>query len=154
MADDLHYVPGDNYLLCDITGFKIRRSKARLQWDNIATFGSHWSPRQPQDLVQAVRDEQYVSLSRPRQQNRFTVLATYVTVPSPAGATALTVASAVGFTVGDQCQVVLDNGNLFVFMLASVSGSTLGWTGQGLPWGVGGGFGDPLENQVLDLSRA
>ena len=97
MADDLRFNPGDNYLLDDISGFKIRRSKARLQWDNIATSGSRWSPRQPQDLVQAVRDEQYVSLSRPRQQNRFTILGTSVTAPSAAGSTSLTVQSTVGF---------------------------------------------------------
>ena len=153
MADDLRFNPGDNYLLDDISGFKIRRSKARLQWDNIATSGSRWSPRQPQDLVQAVRDEQYVSLSRPRQQNRFTILGTSVTAPSAAGSTSLTVQSTVGFQVGDNCQVVLDNGNIFLFTLANIAGYVLSWTAPPLPSGVGGTFGDPLENAVTDLSR-
>ena len=30
MADDKHYIGGDNYILDDLSGFKIRRSKTRV----------------------------------------------------------------------------------------------------------------------------
>lgn len=45
MADDRHYRGGDNYLLDDNTGFKIRASKARVQWNSIV-------PQLLEDVVQ------------------------------------------------------------------------------------------------------
>jgi len=152
MADDKHFVGGQNYCLDDFSGFKIRNTQGRMQWDNVFTKPPHWSPRQPQDLTQGVRDDQTVAIARPRQKNQFTIVGTYVTEPSTAGATSITVASTVGFNVGDLCQVVLDNGNPFQFVLASYAGNVLSWTGAGLPGTVGTSFGSPIENAVTDFT--
>ena len=152
MVNDRLYIPGDNYIIDDNLGRKVRASKVRLQWNNIATTGSHWNPRQPQDMVVAVRDEQIVALNRPRQPNQFTVVATVVTAFAAAGALAITVQSAVGFAIGNLVQVMLDRGDPFIFTLGSVTGNVLGWSGRGLPGTVGGNLGDPLENQVLNIT--
>lgn len=150
MAHDRFYRGGDNYLLDDNTGFKIRASVARLQWDNIATTGHAWSPRQPQDLVQAVRDEQIVALARPRQPNQFTVLGTYVVAPSLAGASAIEVASSAGFTNGMGILIMLDSGVNFQTSVDSTSGATINITGT-LPFSVGALYGAPIENAVIAL---
>lgn len=152
MANDRWYNPGDNYFLDDNTGFKVRASKARLQWNNIATSGSHWNPRQPQDLVVAVRDEQIAALVRPRQPNIFVITGTVVTAFAPQESTSIVVDSTVGFSPGNRVQVMLDQGAPFQFTLVTVSGNTLSWSGAGLPGTVGGMFGDPIENSVINLT--
>ena len=83
MADDLWYNPGDNYLLDDISGLKIRASRARMipggQTGKLMVSPSRWEPQQPQDFVQGVRDEQVVAIARPRQQNQFVLVGGQVT---------------------------------------------------------------------------
>jgi hypothetical protein len=152
MADDRHYKPGDWYFLDDRSGFKVRSSKARLQWDNVMTSGTHWNPRQPQDMVQGVLDPQAVPWTRSRQVNQFTVLATWVTAFAARGATSLSVNATVGFQVGDLCQVPLDNGNIYQFSVTGISGNVLQFAAPGLPSGCGGTFADPLENTVVDIT--
>lgn len=154
MADDRRYKGGDNYFLDDNTGFKVRASRAMIQWDNVATTKGPFSPRQPQDLVTGVPDEQAAWLLRPRQVNQFTVVATFVTAGAQPGALTLTVASTQGFVAGDLCQVMLDSGDPFTFTLGSLTATTLSWASPPLPSGVGLAFGAPLENQVVDLTRS
>lgn len=155
MADDRHYVPGDNYLIDDLSGMKIRRSRARIipagQTGQLAVAPERWEAQHPQDLVQGVVDDQSVPLARPRQANQFTVTASYVVAFADRGSLSMDVESTVGFQIGDRCQVPLDSGDPFVFVVGSVSGNTLAWASPPLPGTVGGKFGSPLENQVLDL---
>jgi hypothetical protein len=151
MADDRHYVQGTWYFLDDWSGFKTRSSKARLQWDNVMTSGSKFSPRQSQDLVQGVLDPQAVPWSRSRQVNQFTALATWVTTFAGAGSTSLSVNATVGFQVGDLCQVPLDNGDLFQFTVSGIAGAVLSFASP-LPSGCAGPFADPLEPTVIDIT--
>lgn len=156
MADDRHYVGGDNYILDDLSGFKIRVSKAMQipggQTGFLWVAPARWEPQQPQDFVQGVRDDQTVAVARPRQVNRFTIVGGQVSAAAASGATALVLDSVAGFVVGSLCQVVLDNGNIFRFTVTSIAGTTLSFAAQPLPSGVGGSFGDPLENAVIQIS--
>ncbi len=153
MGTRLRYKGGDWYQIDDISGFPIRASEGRIQWDNLIAAGGRFSSRQPQDLVTGGRDDQAVPIPRPRQQNQFTVVATYVTAPAARGATTLSVASTVGFSVGNIAQVVTDYGEPFNFTISAIVGSQLQWTGAGLPSSVAlSGLGDPPENQVINLS--
>jgi hypothetical protein len=155
MADDRHYVPGDWYFLDDRTGFKTRAARAKLRWDGVMTSGTHWDPRQPQDMVQGVRDEQAPPWTRTRQRNQFTVVASYVTALSARGSHSMTIQSSQGFSLGDLCQVPLDgSGNLFQFRISAIAGNVISWAAPGLPGTVGGTFGDPLENQVFDITAS
>lgn len=51
------YKPGDWYIICDYSGFKIRRSEARRTWDGYLVRKDFWEPRQPQDFVRGRRDK-------------------------------------------------------------------------------------------------
>jgi hypothetical protein len=150
MTDDLHYVPGDNYLIDDISGFKVRASKARMQWDGLMAAGSRFSPRQPQDLVTGVPDDQTVAIARPRQVNQFTALATFINAPCAAGTNVLNVDSTVGWQVGYKAMVMLDSGVNFTAAVSSIGAGTL-QIASPLPGNAGVTFGDPLENTVVGL---
>lgn len=158
MADDRWYNPGDNYLLDDFSGFKIRASRsARVpggQTGGAQVDVKRWEPQQPQDFVRGVADDQQPAILRPRQANRFVVVGTSVSAFSPAQSTSLQVYSTEGFVVGAICQVPLDNGNLFNFTLTGIGSDELIFLGQPLPWGVGGSFADPLQNSVLQIAGA
>lgn len=121
MADDLHYVPGDFYRVCDISGFKIRNGRTRKEWNNLIVWDRVWEARQPQDFVKGVIDDQTVPEPRPRQPNVFLgFLTTTTTANAPLGTTALSVASTARMQNGDTVQVMLDNG---VFFKTTISGS-------------------------------
>jgi hypothetical protein len=156
MSNDLWYNPGDNYILDDLSGFKIRTSRAKMipggQTGHLLVAPERWEPQQPQDFVIGVRDDPTPRASRPRQTNEFVIVGTSVAAFSPAQSTSMTVDSAVGFAVGNLCQVVLDSGDVFNFTLTGVGGAVLSFAGQPLPSGVGGSFSDPLENAVINLS--
>lgn len=152
MADDKFYRMGDYYQLDDNSGFKVRSSRTRIQWNNIVTIPQHFNPRQPQDLVTGVRDDQTVPMPRPRQKNMFTIVGTQVAAPAARGANAFEVQSTVGFNPGDLIQVMLDSGVPFQFTLEGIAGNVMFWSGPGLPGTVGLLYGDPIENAVIDLT--
>lgn len=149
---DKWYKPGDYYVIDDIRGYKVRASHARLQWNNLLTAGSSFSPRQPQDLVVGVVDDQSVPLPRPRQPNRFTIVGTQVIAPAQIGDLSVTVESTEGFAVADRVQIMLDSGVPFQVVLSAVSSYALSWASPGLPSTVGVLYGDPPENAVINLS--
>ena len=138
MADDRHYVPGDNYLLDDLSGFKIRVSRSRRipggQTGGAQVDISRWEPQQSQDFVRGVPDNQNAAILRPRQANQFTVVGTWVTAPSARLTDEITVDSVSGFVAGE----------------VSLSGLTMTLLSV-LPESVGGSYGDPIENMVLQL---
>ncbi len=154
MADDRHYVGGDNYLIDDLSGFKIRASRARMipggQTGFLYVDPKRWEPQQPQDFVQVVRDDQTVAVARPRQQNRFVILGTSVVAPSPRGSSTIIVASARGFAPAMTLQIMLDVGENFIVALASIAGNMFTLAAP-LPSSVGTALGDPIENSVIAL---
>lgn len=152
MADDRHYVPGDNYILDDLSGFKIRARKARIipggQTGKLAVAPARWEPQQPQDFVRGVRDDQTVALSRPRQVNQFVLIGTTIAGPSARGSQSITVASSAGFVPGNAVQIMLDSGVNFFVAIAAISGNV--WTiASPLPFSVGSLYGDPIENLII-----
>lgn len=156
MADDRHYVGGDYYQLDDLSGFKIRASRSRKipggQTGSLIVAPEHWEPQQPQDFVRGVVDDQTVPEPRTRQTNQFMVVASYVVAPSARLATTIEVQSTVGFTVGDNLQIMLDNGTNFFASASAIVGNVITLSAA-LPGSVGStAFGDPLENTVIDLS--
>jgi hypothetical protein len=155
MADDRHYVGGDNYLLDDLSGFKIRASRAKRipggQTGNLMVDPKRWEEQQPQDFVRGIPDMQNADILRPRQQDQFTVVGSNIAAPSLRGQTNITVASARGFTEGMQIQIMLDNGENFVTTLMTITGLVFGLAAP-LPFSVGLLYGDPPENLVLALT--
>lgn len=153
MARDLHYIPGSNYILDDISGFKIRVEDARMipggQTGNLYVAASRWEDQQPQDFVTGVMDEQAVQVARSRQPNQFVVLGTYVTAFSARLTSTITVDSAVGFLPGMLLLIMLDSGENYRTLLSSIANNVFTLT-TALPANVGGdGLGSPIENSVL-----
>lgn len=66
-----HYRPGDYLIICDQCGQWEYASRAKLQWNNLFTCPTCYEPRQPQDFVRGLYDEQRVSIARPRQADVF-----------------------------------------------------------------------------------
>lgn len=157
MADDRHYVGGDNYILDDLSGFKIRASRARIIPGGItgglAVAPERWEPEQPQDFVTGVRDDQTVALNRSRQKNQFVIVGTYVVAPSPAQSNTIQVDSTVGFKVGSFVLIMLDTGVNYQTVISGLSGNVMNLGGP-LPASVGTFYGDPIENSVLLLMNA
>jgi hypothetical protein len=154
MANDRWYNPGDNYILDDLSGYKIRTSRAKRipggQTGNLYVAPERWEAQQPQDLVKGVVDNQSVAIARPRQQNRFTIIATNVGAFTARGGVQVTVLDATGFALGDNLQVMLDSGVNYFPVLTWISGLLFQFS-LILPAGVGGTIGDPPENMIVDL---
>lgn len=58
------YVAGDYYLLCEVCGFKMRRSEARKRWDGALTCRADYEERHPLDLIEPRGDRQNVKDAR------------------------------------------------------------------------------------------
>lgn len=54
------YVAGDYYLLCDVCGFKKRRSETLKRWDGAMVCREDYEERHPLDMIQPRADRQNV----------------------------------------------------------------------------------------------
>lgn len=155
MSEPWCYRPGDHYVLDDLSGFKVRRSRARTipggQTGQALVDGRRWEAQQPQDFVRGVADDQSVDVARPRQENRFTVVGTCVVAPCAAGSGVVAVASTVGFAVGDRIQIMLDRGENVAVVIAEIGGGMLTVV-PALP-GAAGCLGGGMENMVLKMAQ-
>lgn len=63
------YKPGDFWRIDDRTGFKVRASQTRKQWDQLIVHNREYEVRQPQDFVRGLRDNQNVPDPRLRPED-------------------------------------------------------------------------------------
>lgn len=63
MAD--HFVPGTCNTICDVTGFKVKRSECLVRWDGYVVIPEAWHPRQPQDFPPQIIPQTVVPDARP-----------------------------------------------------------------------------------------
>lgn len=70
MSDDTPR-PGDYRVICDASGFKVWASETVIQWDNARVLRRFAEPRQPQDFVRGVKDDQRVPNPRPEAADVF-----------------------------------------------------------------------------------
>jgi hypothetical protein len=66
-----YFKDGDWNGICDYCGFKFKFSKLKKTWDGYYACRKCWEPRQPQDFVRGVLDDQSVPDSRPDQDPTF-----------------------------------------------------------------------------------
>ena len=64
-----YYKHGDYNVICDHSGWKVKRSECRLQWNGLLVRKDLWEPRHPQDFVRASTDDQSVDIARPEQDD-------------------------------------------------------------------------------------
>jgi hypothetical protein len=77
------------------------------------------------------------------------LVGTWVTAFSARRSTTIQVASVVGFSFGQRLLIMLDTGENFATNLVGISGLTMTLSDP-LPASVGGNYGDPIENSVLE----
>jgi hypothetical protein len=68
------YDPGSNWVIDDISGFRVRAEDARIQWNGLLVDKVRWEARNPQDFVKGVVDDQNVPDPRPRAPATFVQL--------------------------------------------------------------------------------
>ena len=47
-------IVGDYNVICDVCGFKLKRSQTRKRWDGLLVCDADWEPQHPQDFVKAL----------------------------------------------------------------------------------------------------
>ena len=64
-------IPGDYNVICDVCGFKLKRSQTRKRWDGLLVCDADWEPRHPQDYVKGTPRRSRILDSRPEGCDRF-----------------------------------------------------------------------------------
>ena len=59
---------GDHNVICDRTGFKVKASDTKREWNNLIVREQSWETRQPQDFVRGRGDRQSVPHPRPEPE--------------------------------------------------------------------------------------
>jgi hypothetical protein len=67
------YRRGDNLLICDRSGFVIRRSEAKKTWDGLWVHKDFWEPRHPQDFVRGKQEKIKADVVRPEASPALTI---------------------------------------------------------------------------------
>lgn len=62
---------GDHNVICDRTGFKLKASDCKLEWNGLFVRAESWESRHPQDFLRAFPDDQTVPIARPPQEPYF-----------------------------------------------------------------------------------
>ena len=62
------YVPRDNWVICQRTGMKFRKSEMRQEWTGLYVNKASWESRHPQDFVKVEAEDTSVSLALPDNQ--------------------------------------------------------------------------------------
>lgn len=135
MADDLHYIGGTWYRICDRTGFKIRNFHTKREWTGRYVRDQSFEDRQPQDFVRGVSDQQFVPDPRPRQLNVFIgPLTTQTTADVVPGDVLIPVQATVRMNIGDIIEVMMDNGVYFRSTIADIPSSVIFQLAQPINW--------------------
>lgn len=106
------FKPGDNWIVDDVTGLRVRSSKARTQWDGTVVDRKYFTPRHPQESVRGRRDDQSVDINRPEPPELITgPLATTTVEAASAGDFFIRVTSTAGMQIGDAISFILATGD-------------------------------------------
>jgi hypothetical protein len=65
------YDKGNWNALCDVCGRQYKASSLQQRWDGLKVCKDDWEPRQPQDFVRGVADQQAPPWTRPEPQDSF-----------------------------------------------------------------------------------
>lgn len=70
MAED-YYEPGGHNVICERTGFKLKRSQCRKEWTGRIVRKESWEARNAQDFLRSKPDRQQVADPRTVQARTF-----------------------------------------------------------------------------------
>jgi hypothetical protein len=63
--------PGDYFVWCQRTGFKVPASEIMREWNGLLVWNRVYEPRHPQDFVRGVTDDQSIPFGNPKPENVF-----------------------------------------------------------------------------------
>lgn len=66
-----YYKPGAHNVTCDRTGFTLKSTDVRKEWNGKIVRKKSWEPRHPQDFVRAVPERPGVADARPTPEYWF-----------------------------------------------------------------------------------
>jgi len=123
----VQYRGGSFYRSDDFSGFTVRAEDTKELWTGLIVDKKIWEPRNTQDFVKGVKDDQSVPKPRPLPPNIFDgPIYTQLTANASVGATVLTVQDVAGFTANDPIGVMMNNGEVFRTTVSGTpSGSTI-----------------------------
>jgi hypothetical protein len=78
-----YYEAGSWDVRCDECGFKYKAEGLRLRWDGFMVCERCWEPRQPQDFVRGIVDQQAPPWTRPDTYNDNYFCTTFGGFPTP-----------------------------------------------------------------------
>lgn len=118
------YIPGDYWVICDVCGFKKRRSQTKKRWDGALVCEKDWEPRHPQDFVRNVKDHQAVADPRPELQTM--IYETTLKSAAVKDATTIAVNSTSHIEEDISLGIALDSGEIqWTFATADPSGDNV-----------------------------
>ena len=120
------FTMGDFNRICDRTGFKVKASDTKREWNHLIVRTKSWEERHPQDFIRGIRDVQAVNDPRPGAQDSLVYTETTLDADELPGQTTLSVTATTSMTVGDAVMLVQDNDELHMSNIASiVAGDTV-----------------------------
>ena len=148
MGTERHFKMGSFYRICDRTGFATRAERTRKEWTGLIVRDAQWEPRQPQDFVKGVIDDQTVPQPRPRQVDAYDgPLHTYVTNNAGIGDVTITVNNTSRMYAGDSINLELDNGATLQTTIVKIWSDGVKLTiGTPLTWSIS------VNNDLTNLS--
>lgn len=129
------YISGDNWLIDDRSGARIRRSESRKEWNGAIVHEDDFEERHPLDFIKGRRDNQTVPDPRPEPEAVFLgPKSTTISEAAAAGDTSITVASTTGFAAGHSVAIMLDDRTRHLATVATVVDATHLTLDAALPW--------------------
>lgn len=130
---------GAFYRQDDRSGFTVRAYNTKQEWTGLIVDESIWEPRNAQDFVRGVRDDQTVPLPRPLPEPTYDgPIYIALTANVAIGATFIPLGSIAGLSVNDEIGVMMDNGVIFRSTISSITSTGVNITGA-LPWPASSG---------------
>ena len=116
-----NYVHGAHNVICDRSGFKVKSTEVKREWNHSVVRREDFEKRHPQDYVRGVRDIQSVSNPRPGAPDSPTHSETTLDAAELPGQTVLSVTATTDMTAGDSIMVEMDDGTFHLSTIASFS---------------------------------
>lgn len=136
----VQYRDGSFYRVDDRTGFTRRAEDTKEEWDGLIVAKDVWEPRQPQDLVKGIIDDQTVPNPRSVAPSQFVgPLYIEITANLAVGTTAIPLQSLKGLNVGGKVGIMLDSGTLYNTSVVTLTSSGITIPAPGVPFPVSSG---------------
>jgi|DEB0MinimDraft_3_1074331.scaffolds.fasta_scaffold00492_8 hypothetical protein len=126
MRNRNEYIHGAHNVICDRSGFKVKSTEVRKEWNHSVVRKEDFEHRHPQDYVRGVRDIQSVPDPRPGAPDSNTHNETTLDAAEAAGQTVISVAATTNMQAGDSILIELDDSTFHLSTISSfVAGDTV-----------------------------